>query len=34
VVEALRQWEPEQLALGQHLREHGRRLGDRSQFGR
>ncbi len=33
VVEALRRWEPDQLALGQQLREHGRRLGTRSQFG-
>jgi 2-polyprenyl-6-methoxyphenol hydroxylase-like FAD-dependent oxidoreductase len=33
VVEALRRWEPDQLALGQRLREHGRRLGDRSQIG-
>jgi 2-polyprenyl-6-methoxyphenol hydroxylase-like FAD-dependent oxidoreductase len=34
VVETLRRWEPDQLALGQQLRVHGRRLGDRSQFGR
>ena len=34
VAEALRRWEPDQLALGQQLREHGRRLGTRSQFGR
>jgi len=34
VIETLRRWEPEQLALGQQLREHGKRLGDRSQFGR
>ncbi len=33
VVEALRRWEPDQLALGRRLREHGRQLGDRSQFG-
>jgi 2-polyprenyl-6-methoxyphenol hydroxylase-like FAD-dependent oxidoreductase len=33
VVEILRRWEPDQLALGQQLREHGKRLGDRSQFG-
>jgi 2-polyprenyl-6-methoxyphenol hydroxylase-like FAD-dependent oxidoreductase len=33
VVETLRRWEPDQLALGQQLREHGKRLGDRSQFG-
>jgi len=34
VIETLRRWEPEQLALGQQLREHGKRLGDRPQFGR
>jgi 2-polyprenyl-6-methoxyphenol hydroxylase-like FAD-dependent oxidoreductase len=34
VVETLRRWEPDQLALGQQLREHGKRLGDLSQFGR
>jgi len=34
VIETLWRWEPEQLALGQQLREHGKRLGDRSQFGR
>ena len=34
MVETLRTWERDQLALGQQLREHGKRLGDRSQFGR
>ena len=34
VGEALRRWEPGQLDLGRRLREHGKRLGDRSQFGR
>jgi 2-polyprenyl-6-methoxyphenol hydroxylase-like FAD-dependent oxidoreductase len=32
VVEALRQWEPDQLAYGEQLRVHGQRLGHRSQF--
>ena len=32
VEEALRRWEPDQLDLGQRLRDHGRRLGTRSQF--
>jgi 2-polyprenyl-6-methoxyphenol hydroxylase-like FAD-dependent oxidoreductase len=34
VTEALRRWEPDQLDMGRRLREYGRRLGDRSQFGR
>lgn len=34
VAEALGRWEPGQLDLGRRLREHGKRLGDRSQFGR
>jgi 2-polyprenyl-6-methoxyphenol hydroxylase-like FAD-dependent oxidoreductase len=34
VEESLRRWEPDQLALGQRLRDYGRQLGDRSQFGR
>ncbi|MDB5308630.1 MAG: dhpH [Gemmataceae bacterium] len=34
VVEALRRWEPDQLALGERLRGYGQRLGNRSQFGR
>lgn len=34
VVEALRRWEPDQLEIGNRLREHGKRLGERSQFGR
>ncbi|MGL4552488.1 MAG: hypothetical protein ACRC33_15045 [Gemmataceae bacterium] len=33
VVEALRWWEPDQLVYGERLRVHGRRLGNRSQFG-
>jgi 2-polyprenyl-6-methoxyphenol hydroxylase-like FAD-dependent oxidoreductase len=33
VVEALRRWEPDQLEIGNRLREHGKRLGERSQFG-
>ena len=33
MVEALRRWEPDQLELGERLREHGQRLGNRSQFG-
>ena len=32
VVEALRRWEPGQLAYGQQLKVHGQRLGNRSQF--
>ena len=32
--QALRAWEPGQLALGQQLESQGRRLGQRSQFGR
>ena len=32
VVEALRRWEPAQLAYGEQLRVHGQRLGNRSQF--
>jgi 2,6-dihydroxypyridine 3-monooxygenase len=34
VTEALRRWEPDQLDMGRRLRVYGRRLGDRSQFGR
>jgi 2,6-dihydroxypyridine 3-monooxygenase len=34
VVEALGRWEAAQLDMGRHLRLHGKRLGDRSQFGR
>jgi 2-polyprenyl-6-methoxyphenol hydroxylase-like FAD-dependent oxidoreductase len=34
VVEALRQWEPHQLELGERLRDYGQRLGNRSQFDR
>ncbi len=30
---ALRRWEPDQLEMGERLREYGRRLGNRSQFG-
>jgi 2-polyprenyl-6-methoxyphenol hydroxylase-like FAD-dependent oxidoreductase len=33
VVEALRRWEPDQLEMGERLREYGQRLGNRSQFG-
>lgn len=33
VIQALRQWEPAQLDYGEQLRVHGKRLGDRSQFG-
>jgi 2-polyprenyl-6-methoxyphenol hydroxylase-like FAD-dependent oxidoreductase len=29
---ALKEWEPEQLALGRHLERNGKALGDRSQF--
>jgi 2-polyprenyl-6-methoxyphenol hydroxylase-like FAD-dependent oxidoreductase len=32
VLEALRRWEPAQLAYGEQLRVHGQRLGNRSQF--
>jgi predicted NAD/FAD-dependent oxidoreductase len=31
---ASRGWEPDQLDSGRWLREFGKRLGDRSQFGR
>ena len=31
---ALKAWEPAQIRLGRHLEEHGRALGDGSQFGR
>ncbi len=31
---ALEAWEPAQLRLGRRLEEHGRALGDGSQFGR
>ena len=34
VVEALRRWEPDQMELGERLRDYGRRLGNRSQFDR
>jgi len=34
VVEALRQWEPDQLDTGRQLQVHGQRLGNRSQFDR
>jgi 2-polyprenyl-6-methoxyphenol hydroxylase-like FAD-dependent oxidoreductase len=30
---ALRRWEPDQLEMGERLRAHGQRLGNRSQFG-
>jgi hypothetical protein len=33
VKEALTKWEPDQLEMGERLREYGQRLGDRSQFG-
>jgi 2-polyprenyl-6-methoxyphenol hydroxylase-like FAD-dependent oxidoreductase len=32
VADALRRWEPDQLDMGRSLRDHGRRLGNRSQF--
>jgi len=32
VAEALRRWEPDQLAYGKQLRVHGQWLGNRSQF--
>ncbi len=32
VVEALRQWEPDQLIYGEQLKVYGQRLGNRSQF--
>jgi 2,6-dihydroxypyridine 3-monooxygenase len=34
VVEALRRWEPDQMELGERLRNFGKRLGNRSQFDR
>ncbi|CAA9480226.1 MAG: 2-polyprenyl-6-methoxyphenol hydroxylase and related FAD-dependent oxidoreductases, partial [uncultured Rubrobacteraceae bacterium] len=33
VAAALKAWEPAQLRLGRRLEEHGRALGDGSQFG-
>jgi hypothetical protein len=33
-VVALRRWEPEQMELGERLRDYGQRLGNRSQFDR
>ena len=33
VTEALRRWEPDQMELGERLRDYGQRLGNRSQFG-
>jgi 2-polyprenyl-6-methoxyphenol hydroxylase-like FAD-dependent oxidoreductase len=33
VEDALRRWEPDQLEMGERLREYGQRLGNRSQFG-
>jgi 2-polyprenyl-6-methoxyphenol hydroxylase-like FAD-dependent oxidoreductase len=32
VVETLRRWEPDQMELGERLRDSGQRLGNRSQF--
>jgi 2-polyprenyl-6-methoxyphenol hydroxylase-like FAD-dependent oxidoreductase len=34
VVETLRRWEPDQMELGERLRDYGQRLGNRSQFDR
>jgi 2,6-dihydroxypyridine 3-monooxygenase len=34
VLEALRRWEPDQMELGERLRDYGQRLGNRSQFDR
>src|ERR1700692_5009471 len=34
VKEALRRWEPDQMELGERLRDYGQRLGNRSQFDR
>jgi 2-polyprenyl-6-methoxyphenol hydroxylase-like FAD-dependent oxidoreductase len=34
VVETLRRWEPDQVELGERLRDYGQRLGNRSQFDR
>jgi 2-polyprenyl-6-methoxyphenol hydroxylase-like FAD-dependent oxidoreductase len=34
VQETLRRWEPDQMELGERLRDYGQRLGDRSQFDR
>jgi 2,6-dihydroxypyridine 3-monooxygenase len=34
VVDTLRRWEPDQLELGERLRDYGQRLGNRSQFDR
>ncbi len=34
VVAALKEWEPEQLELGKRLKDHGKTLGDCSQFDR
>jgi 2,6-dihydroxypyridine 3-monooxygenase len=33
VADALRRWEPDQLGMGERLREYGHQLGNRSQFG-
>jgi 2-polyprenyl-6-methoxyphenol hydroxylase-like FAD-dependent oxidoreductase len=34
VVAALRRWEPDQMELGERLRDYSQRLGNRSQFDR
>jgi 2-polyprenyl-6-methoxyphenol hydroxylase-like FAD-dependent oxidoreductase len=34
VGETLRRWEPDQMELGERLRDSGQRLGNRSQFDR
>ena len=34
VVETLRRWEPDQMELGERVRDYGQRLGNRSQFDR
>jgi len=34
IMAGLGRWEPGQLDLGQRLRIHGQRLGNRSQFGK